>query len=95
MICVDCGTSAPRSAAPTWLAMHTREAHHLPRHLECAPCQAQSVVASLQEVRDWAWRHATCGLPDKPELCSSLTKRAAVRRTAAWSGHDRLRQPIH
>ena len=51
MICADCGTSAPQSAAPTWLGMHTREAHHLPQRVECTPCRAQDVVASLQEVR--------------------------------------------
>ena len=92
MICADCGTSAPRSAAPTWLAMHTREAHHLPRRVECAPCRAQDVVASLKEVRDWAWRHATCGLPDLPELCSALTKKAAARRTAARSRRAHAQQ---
>jgi hypothetical protein len=66
VICSDCGTSAPPNAATSWLETHRHDAHHLPQRLTCPPCQTGTIVASLRDVRDWRWRHATCGLASVP-----------------------------
>lgn len=94
MICVECGAPAPGTAASIWLAAHAREDHHLPRRLECRHCTTHASVTSLRDVRDWAWRHGTCGLPSLPEFYSVLTRKTTRRRARSTNRASR-RQRAH
>src|SRR5512135_3920436 len=85
MICAECSGSDSQ-------VLHLREAHQLPRRLDCE-CGTTVLAHSLQAVVRFRWLHALCGLsaptpprPGGPALQASRSQDAALRTACAGRG---------